>query len=257
MIKPEVAPECIQDGPKPQPEQLIEIDLSDGQDAPRPIFVSSSLSPEKREQLLKLISRYSDVFAWSYKEMPGLDPDLVSHYLDVFPNSKPIKQAARKYHPDLEEKIKEEIEKLQQAGFIRPIQYPTWLANIVPVKKKNGQIRVCVDFRDLNKSCPKDEFPLPHIDTLVDATSGHQMFSFMDGFSGYNQIKMAEEDAEKTAFRTPLGNFFYTVMPFGLKNAGATYQRAMTAIFHDMIHHEVEDYVDDLVVKSKKEEDHL
>ena len=113
--------------------------------------------------------------------MPGLDPDLVSHYLDVFPNSKPIKQAARKYHPDLEEKIKEEIEKLQQAGFIRPIQYPTWLANIVPVKKKNGQIRVCVDFRDLNKSCPKDEFPLPHIDTLVDATSGHQMFSFMDG----------------------------------------------------------------------------
>ncbi|GMP49154.1 hypothetical protein CsSME_00016227 [Camellia sinensis var. sinensis] len=189
--------------------------------------------------------------------MPGLDPDLVSHYLDVFPNSKPIKQAARKYHPDLEEKIKGEIEKLQQAGFIRPIQYPTWLANIVPVKKKNGQIRVCVDFRDLNKSCPKDEFPLPHIDTLVDTTSGHQMFSFMDGFSGYNQIKMAEEDAEKTAFRTPLGNFFYSVMPFGLKNAGATYQRAMTAIFHDMIHHEVEDYVDDLVVKSKKEEDHL
>ncbi|GMP48863.1 hypothetical protein CsSME_00016061 [Camellia sinensis var. sinensis] len=189
--------------------------------------------------------------------MPGLDPDLVSHYLDVFPNSKPIKQAARKYHPDLEEKIKEEIEKLQQVGFIRPIQYPTWLANIVPVKKKNGQIRICVDFRDLNKSCSKDEFPLPHIDTLVDTTSGHQMFSFMDGFSGYNQIKMAEEDAEKTAFRTPLGNFFYTVMPFGLKNAGATYQRAMTAIFHDMIHHEVEDYVDDLVVKSKKEEDHL
>ncbi|CAL5431972.1 unnamed protein product [Camellia sinensis] len=221
------------------------------------MFVSLSLSLEKQEQLLKLISRYSDVFAWSYKEMPGLDPDLVSHYLDVFPNSKPIKQAARKYHPDLEEKIKEEIEKLQHASFIRPIQYPTWLANIVPVKKKNGQIRVCVDFRDLNKSCPKDEFPLPHIDTLVDATSGHQMFSFMDGFSGYNQIKMAEEDAEKTVFRTSLRNFFYTVMPFGLKNAGATYQRAMTAIFHDMIHHEVEDYVDDLVVKSKKEEDHL
>ncbi|XP_028055176.1 uncharacterized protein LOC114259368 [Camellia sinensis] len=226
VIKLEVAPECMQDGSKPQPEQLIEIDLSDGQDAPRLIFISSSLSPEKREQLLKLISRYSDVFAWSYKEMPGLDPDLVSHYLDVFPNSKPIKQAARKYHPDLEEKIKEEIEKLQQAGFIRPIQYPTWLANIVPVKKKNGQIR--------------DEFSLPHIDTLVDATMGHQMFSFMDGFSGYNQIKMAEQDAEKTVFRTPLGNFFYTVMPFRLKNAGATYQKAMTAIFHDMIHHEKE-----------------
>lgn len=83
------------------------------------------------------------------------------------------------------------------------------------------------------------------------------MFSFMDGFSGYNQIRMAEVDAEKTAFRTPLGNFFYKVMSFGLKNAGATYQRAMTAIYHDLIHHIVEDYVDDLVVKSRKEEDHF
>ena len=83
------------------------------------------------------------------------------------------------------------------------------------------------------------------------------MFSFMDGFSGYNQIRMAEVDAEKTAFRTPLGNFFYKVMPFGLKNAGATYQRAMKTIYHDLIHHIVEDYVDDLVVKSRKEEDHI
>ncbi|KAL5576142.1 hypothetical protein UlMin_017841 [Ulmus minor] len=123
--------------------------------------------------------------------------------------------------------------------------------------KKNGTIRCCVDYRDLNRACPKDEFPLPNIDTLIDATAGHEMFSFMDGFSGYNQIKMAPEDAEKTAFRTPFGNFHYVVMPFGLKNAGATYQRAMTAIFHDMIHDFVEDYVDDLVVKSRKAIDHV
>ncbi|KAL5572514.1 hypothetical protein UlMin_022111 [Ulmus minor] len=123
--------------------------------------------------------------------------------------------------------------------------------------KKNGTIRCCVDYRDLNKACPKDEFPLPNIDTLIDATAGHEMFSFMDGFSGYNQIKMAPEDAEKTAFRTPFGNFHYVVMPFGLKNAGATYQRAMTAIFHDMIHDFVEDYVDDLVVKSRRAIDHI
>lgn len=105
----------------------------------------------------------------------------------------------------------------------------------MPVKKKNGhgQIKVCVDFRDLNKACPKYEFPLPHIDTLVDTTSGHQTFSFMDGFSGYNQIKIAPEDTEKTAFRTLLGNFYYLIIPFGLKNTGATYQRTMTAIFHD------------------------
>ena len=118
------------------------------------------------------------------------------------------------------------------------------------VKKKNGQIRCCVDYRDLNKACPKDEFPLLNLDTLIDATAGHEMFSFMDGFSEYSQIRMASKDAKKTAFRTPFGNFYYVVMPIGLKNAGATYQRAMTAIFHDMIHDFLEDYVDDIVVKS-------
>ena len=103
----------------------------------------------------------------------------------------------------------------------------------------------------MNKTCPKDKFPLPNIDLLVDSATGNSMFSFMDGYSGYNQILMATKDAEKTAFRTPIGNFYYTVMPFSLKNAGAMYQRTMTVIFHDMMHKETEDYVDDIVVKSK------
>ena len=110
------------------------------------------------------------------------------------------------------------------AGFIKPIQHPLWLSNIVPVKKKNGQIRCCADFRNLNKVCPKDEFPLPNMDLLIDSAVGSAIFSFMDGFSGYNQIRMALKDAEKTTFRTPMGNFYYTVMPFELKNASATYQ---------------------------------
>ena len=142
-------------------------------------------------------------------------------------------------------------------GFVKPIQHPHWLSNIVPVKKKNGQIRCCVDFRNLNKACPKDEFPLPNMDLLIDYAAGSAMFSFMDGFRGYNQIRMALKDVEKIAFRTLMGNFYYTVMPFGLKNAGVTYQRAMTAIFHDLMHHELEDYVDDIVVKSKKREEHF
>ena len=125
------------------------------------------------------------------------------------------------------------------------------------MKKNNGITRCCVDYRALNKAHPKDEFPLPNIDTLIDTTAGHEMFSFMDDFSGYNQIRMVPEDAEKTAFRTLFGNFHYVVMPFGLKNVGATYQRAMTAIFHDMIHDFVEDNVDDLVVKSKRATDHI
>ena len=104
-----------------------------------------------------------------------------------------------------------------------PIKHPKWLSNVVPVKKKNGQIRCYVDFRNLNKACPKDEFLLPNIDLLVDSAVGSSMFSFMDGYSGYNQIRMAAKDEEKTTFRTPIGNFYYTVMPFGLKNARATY----------------------------------
>ena len=114
-----------------------------------------------------------------------------------------------------------------------------------------------MDFRNLNKACPKDEFPLPNMDLLIDSAAGHTMFSFMDGFSGYNQIRMSPKDAMKTAFRTPIGNFYYTLMPFWLKNAGATYQRAMTAIFHDMIHCELKDYVDVVVVKTKTKEGHF
>ena len=112
-----------------------------------------------------------------------------------------------------------------------------------------------MDFRNLNKACPKDEFPLPNINLIIDSAVGSSMFSFMDGYSGYNQIRMAAKDAEKTTFRTLIGNFYYTVMPFGLKNAGATYQRTMTPIFHDMMHKEMEDYVDDIVVKSKPGQD--
>ncbi|XP_062103347.1 uncharacterized protein LOC133814399 [Humulus lupulus] len=122
---------------------------------------------------------------------------------------------------------------------------------------KNGQLCICVDYRDLNRACPKDEFPLPITELLVDATTGFDALSFMDGFSGYNQIKMAPEDEELTAFRTLKGIFCYKVVPFGLKNAGATYQRAMAMIFEDMLHNTIECYDDDLVVKKKKRKDHL
>ncbi|KAH9287534.1 hypothetical protein KI387_031651, partial [Taxus chinensis] len=120
----------------------------------------------------------------------------------------------------------------------------------------NGKIRICIDFRDINKACPKDDFPLPSIDVIVDATTGFELLSLMDGFSGYNQIKISEQDQAKTTFITPWGTYCYAVMPFGLKNAGATYQRAMTYIFHDLIHKIVESYVDDLLAKAKKRCDH-
>ena len=142
-------------------------------------------------------------------------------------------------------------------GFFWVLNYPKWLANVVPVLKKDGKMRMCVDFRDLNKASPKDDFPLPHIDILVGNTVGHALLSFMDGFLGYNQINMALKDMEKISFITPWGTYCYKAMPFGLKNAGATYQRAATTLLHDLIHKEVEVYVDDIIVKSKDHEGHI
>jgi ribonuclease HI len=238
-------------------EELEVINLSDDPDVRKPVSISMSLATGERKCLIDLLHEYKDVFSWDYDEMPGIDPRLVAHSLNVEPDTRPVVQPMRTFHTEVEAQITQEVKKLLAAGFIKPIQHPQWLSNIVPVKKKNGQIRCCVDFRNLNKACPKDEFPLPNMDLLIDSAAGHALFSFMDGFSGYNQIRMSTKDAEKTTFRTPIGNFYYTVMPFGLKNASATYQRTMTAMFHDMMHKEIEDYVDDIVVKSKKREDYL
>ena len=149
----------------------------------------------------------------------------------------------------------DDVNKLLSAGFIREVYYPDWLANVVLVKKAYGKWRMCMDFTDLNKTCPKDSFPLPRIDQLVDSTAG--LLMFMDAFSGYNQIKMAEEDQEKTTFITSQGLYCYKVMPFGLKNAGTTYQRLVNKMFSKWIERNMEVYVDDMLVKSKEELTHL
>ena len=144
-----------------------------------------------------------------------------------------------------------------EVDFIQEVYYPDWLANVIMVKKANGKWRMCVDFMDLNKTCPKDSYLLPRIDTLVDLTARHQLLSFMDAFLGYNQIKMEEADQEKTSFVTSQGLFCYKVMPFRLKNAGATYQRLMNKMFVHQIGRNVQVYVDDMLVKSLQEDDHL
>ncbi|XP_060180738.1 uncharacterized protein LOC132610466 [Lycium barbarum] len=252
----EDAPPEFEEGVKTTVDALKEVNLGTGED-PRPTYVSASLNVDEENKYVELLMEFKDVFAWSYKEMPGLDPKVAVHRLAVKRGARPVKQAQRRFRSELVPLIETEVNKLIEAGFIREVKYPTWISSIVPVRKKNGQIRVCVDFRDLNNACPKDEFPLPIPELMIDATTGYEAMSFMDGSSGYNQIRMAPKDEELTAFRTPKGIYCYKVMPFGLKNAGATYQRAMQNIFDDMLHKNAECYVDDLVVKSREKNDHL
>uniref|UniRef100_A0A2N9HJY0 RNA-directed DNA polymerase n=1 Tax=Fagus sylvatica TaxID=28930 RepID=A0A2N9HJY0_FAGSY len=239
-------------------EELKEIVLVEGlHNEKKTTRIGTSMKGEVRDSIVRFLRENADIFAWSHADMPGISTKVVAHSLNVNPSFHPVKQKRRVFAPERNAAITEEVDKLLQAGFIREVYYPEWLANVVMVKKSTRKWRMCVDFTDLNKACPKDSYPLPKIDQLVDSTAGHKLLSFMDAFSGYNQIQMAEEDQEKTAFITSRGLFCYKVMPFGLKNAGATYQRLVNKMFHDQIGRNVEVYVDDMLVKSKKDDDHL
>ena len=151
--------------------------------------------------------------------MPGIPASIIQHHLNVDPEKKPVQQRRRIFTPKRNKAVMDEVNKLLTANFIREVHYPKWLANVVIVKKTNGKWRMWVDFTNLNQAYPKDSFPLPKIDQLVDSTVGHKLLTFMDVFSGYNQIQMAKEDQEKTAFVTSQGLYCYKVMSFGLKNA--------------------------------------
>lgn len=151
--------------------------------------------------------------------------------------------------------MREEVEKLLRIGHIREIQFLTWISNVVLVPKGGDKWRMCVDFRDLNKPCPRDHYPLPRIDQLVDSTAGCALSSMMDASQGYHQIQLAIEDQPCVSFITHMGTYYYTVMPFGLKNAGATYQRMVDFIFNGQLGRNMEAYVDDMLVKSERIDD--
>jgi hypothetical protein len=190
--------------------------------------------------------------------MPGDLRELAEHKLKVYPQARLIRQKLRRFTPDKREAISTELAHLVSAGFIREVLHPEWLANPVLVLKNNKvDWRMCVDYTDLNKHCPKDPFGLPRIDHVVDSTAGCSMLSFLDCYSGYHQISLAKEDEEKTAFITPFGAFYYTSMLFGLKNAGATYQRAIQTCLANHWGKRVEAYVDDVVIKTKNSENFI
>ncbi|RVW94464.1 Transposon Ty3-I Gag-Pol polyprotein [Vitis vinifera] len=176
----------------------------------RELKIGLDLSTDERDGLARLLRSYLDVFALSYEDMLSLDPSLIQHHLLLLPHVRLVNRVSQV------------------------------ASQCCPCSKKDGKVRVCVDFQDLNKANPKDDFPLPHIDMLVDSTAGHSMLSFMDRFSRYRQILMAPDDIEKTSFITEWSTYCYRVMPFGLKNAEATYHKAATTLFHDMMHWDVE-----------------
>ena len=220
-------------------------------------YVSSLLSKEEKEQLWQVLHNNIDIFSWTHSDMTGISPTHASYKLNVAPSARPVRQRVRRFHPICHQVIQAEVDNLLDTGFIREVKYPEWLANVVVVLKKGGKWRVCVDYTDLNDACPKDSFSLPHIDQIVDALSRHGMLSFLDAFLGYHQILMYPPDTKKMAFITPHGIFCYNVMPFELKNAGATYQRLVTKMFKPLLGRTMEVYVDGMLVKSKQRSDHV
>ncbi|XP_039811637.1 uncharacterized protein K02A2.6-like [Panicum virgatum] len=214
--------------------------------------------------LVDFLRANKDTFAWKTSNMPGIPREVAEHELRILPGSKPIQQRLRRFDDERRRAIGVEIAKLLAAGFIKEVYHSDWLSNPVLVRKKTGQWRMCVDFTSLNKACPKDPFPLPRIDQIIDSTSGCEILSFLDAYSGYHQLAMKESDQLATSFITPFGSYCYVSMPFGLKNAGATYQRCMQSCFSDQINSPIDPdrsdppqatvavYVDDIVVKTPR-----
>jgi hypothetical protein len=205
--------------------------------------------------LVDFLHADADIFAWSPSDMPGIPREAAEHSLDILPHSRAVQQRLRRFDEERRYAIRVELRKLLEAGFIKEVFHPTWLANPVLVKKKNGKWWMCVDYTSLNKACPKVPFPLPRIDQIVDSTAGCELLCFLDAYSGYHQIKVKESDQLATLFITPFGMYCYITMSFGLRNAGATYQRCMEHVFGDHIGQTVEAYIDDIVMKTKKADD--
>ena len=190
------------------------------------------------------------MFAWHAYEAPGIYPDFICHHLNVNLAITPRKQPPKHSSKDHYEAVKDEVTKLKQVGAIKEVFYLEWLVNTVVVKKKSGKWRV--DFIDLNKACSKDPFPFPRINQLVDVTVGHPLMSFLDAFQGYHQmIPLVLDDHEKTTFVTPIGNYHYKAIPFGLKNIRLTYQKMMTKMFESQMGKNIEVYIYNMLVKSK------
>jgi hypothetical protein len=185
------------------------------------------LTEKQRADYGELLKEFADIFAWQYDDLKTFDIEVIQHKIPLNKDTKPFRQKLRSFNPLLLPTMEREIKKLLDACIIIPLRYSEWIVNLVSVRKKNGEMRLCIDFKNLNKCSRKDNYPLPKMEHILQKVSGSKLMSFIDGFSGYNQIVVHPKDKEKTAFMTPWGTFMYENIPFGLMNAGVTFQRVM------------------------------
>jgi hypothetical protein len=221
------------------------------------VVISEDLTLQDEEKLISCLSRNKDVFARSALDLVGVSRTVIEHSLGIDPSVRPKKQLLCKMSDEKIEAAKAEVHRLLEANFIEPIAYPTWLANVVMVQKKSSKWRMCIDFTSLNKACPKDNFPLPQIDKIVDSAAGCEVMSLLDCFSDYHQIYMKEEDKANTGFITRFGTYCFIRMPEGLKNAGSTFSRLTKTVLESQVGHNIFMYVDDIVVASRNKADHM
>jgi hypothetical protein len=185
--------------------------------ASKEVTIGADLDPKLELTLTSFLRDNADIFAWSPSDMPGVSRKLAEHTLEVNKTARPIKQKLRQFAKDRKQAIEVEVCKILATGFIRECKHPVWLANPVLVPKKTGGLRICIDYTDLNEYCPKDPFPLPRIDQVMDSTTGKVLLCFLDYYSGYYQIALNPDDEDKTTFITSHGIYYYKVMTFGLK----------------------------------------
>ncbi|KAM1265683.1 hypothetical protein ACFX2J_035340 [Malus domestica] len=249
---------------KPIPKHLKYVFL--GEDEALPVIISSQLTVEEGEKLIRVLKDHKTAIAWSIADIKGINPATCMHRILLEEGAKPTREAQRRLNPLMMEVVKKEVIKLLDVGIIYPISDSKWVSPIQVVPKRSGVTvvknevtelmptrvqnswRACTDYRKINSTTRKDHFPLPFIDQMLERLTGHSHYCFLDGYSGYNQIAVAPEDQEKTTFTCPFGTFAYRRMPFGLCNAPATFQRCMVSIFSDMIEKIIEVFMDDFSV---------
>ncbi|GJU95007.1 reverse transcriptase domain-containing protein [Tanacetum coccineum] len=231
-----------------------------------PVIISKDLKDDEKVKLIEVLKAHKSALAWKISDIKGIDPKFCTHKILMEDDYKPVVQMQRRVNPKIHEVIKKEVIKLLDAGLIYPISDSPWVSPVHCVPKKGGMTvvmnddneliptrlvtgwRVCIDYRKLNDATRKDHFPLPFMDQMLERLAGNEFYCFLDGFSGYFQIPIDPQDQEKTTFTCPYGTFAYKRMPFGLCNAPGTFQRCMTAIFHDMIEKTMDVFMDNFLV---------